>query len=298
MADYHGFPAALFFPSGYVANLGLLSALSRRTDTVLYDELIHASLRDGLRLGQGRSFRFKHNDLKELRELLGKARPDGEVFVVTEAIFSMDGDQAPLAEISALCAEFGAKLIVDEAHSVGIYGLGGRGVVAAAGLQYTVFATVLTYGKAFGSHGAAVLGSAALREYLVNTCRPFIYSTAPAAAQWGAVRGAYARLEVDHAKLSDQLREVIAYYLGKLSTSSLQRYVKLPLPSHIQVLELGGNDLVMDAEAACRAGGYLVKGIRSPTVAAGRERLRICLHAFNTEGEIDGLFRTLESAIG
>ncbi|MEM9259013.1 MAG: 8-amino-7-oxononanoate synthase [Bacteroidota bacterium] len=294
IAAYHGQEAALIFNSGYTANLGLLSALLRRTDTIFYDELMHASCRDGIRLGQARALRFAHNDVDNLKQQLPKARPDGNIFVLTEGRFSMDGDLGLVAELAELCAAHGAHLIVDEAHSGGIEGKNGAGLVAQLGLQQGVFATVVTYGKAFGSHGAAVLGSYALREYLINTSRPFIYSTAPAPAQWDGIAAAYAQLEVVHQLQYPKLQSIISLFRQKMETSRLA-HLLLPVKGPIQILQIPGNQSVMRAEAACREDGLLVKGIRSPTVAVGSERIRLCLHAFNTESELERLVNCLQS---
>ncbi len=295
IARYHGNPAALVFNSGYTANLGLLSALLKRTDTILYDELIHASCRDGLRLGMAKAIRFPHNDLEALSELLANGgRPDGQLFVLTEGRFSMDGDLAPLAEMAALCQQHSAHLIVDEAHSGGIEGEGGAGLVAELGLQEQVFATVITYGKAFGAHGAAVLGSAALREYLVNTCRPFIYTTGPAPAQWEGIALAYERMAALHGERIVLLRQRIQQFREGMAAAGLSAAL-MNAEGPIQILHLPGNDRVMAAEAACREAGLLVKGIRSPTVAVGEERLRICLHGFNAKEEVEALVGLLRA---
>ncbi|MBC6993919.1 aminotransferase class I/II-fold pyridoxal phosphate-dependent enzyme [Neolewinella lacunae] len=292
IAAYHGYPTALVFNSGYTANLGLLSALVRRTDTLLYDELVHASCRDGIRLGLGKALRFPHNDLLALERLLAAARPDGQRFVLTESRFSMDGDLAPLPELAGLCARFGAQLIVDEAHSGGLEGRAGAGLVASHGLQDQVFATIITYGKAFGTHGGAVLGSQNLREYLINTCRPFIYTTGPAPDQWYGIAGAYAKLANYHASRYAALGDNIAYFRSAAERAGLGVSLSGG-EGPIQIFSTPGNAAVLAAEAACRRAGLLVKGIRSPTVAAGAERLRICLHAYNTAAEMDALLRVL-----
>lgn len=285
IAAYHGQPTALVFNSGYTANLGLLSALLRRTDTIVYDELMHASCRDGIRLGQATALRFHHNDLEDLRKQLGKARPDGQTFVLTEGRFSMDGDLALLADIATICRKTGAHLIVDEAHSVGVEGDKGAGLVAALSLQNEVFATVVTYGKAFGFHGAAVLGQTDLRDYLINTCRPFIYTTGPAPAQWAGIASAYDRMESLHAERHGLLGQRIGDFHRAVDAAGLRELVPL-IQGPIQTVRLPGNERVMAAEAACREAGFLVKGIRSPTVEAGQERLRVCLHSFNGGEEV------------
>lgn len=296
IATHHRFPAARFFASGYLANLGLLSALSRRVDTVFYDELIHASLRDGIRLGQGRSYRFAHNDVAELAELLDKARPDGQAFVVTESRFSMDGDLGPIRELAEVCHRAGAHLIVDEAHASGLAGPLGGGWVAKLGLRDQVLATVVTHGKAFGAHGAAVLGARAMVDYLAATARPFIYSTAPPPAQVAAVSTAYDSLRAEHETRYARLRQLIESFHYMVAAYDLSGHV--PKNSGpIQIFRLPGNAAVLEAEAACRETGFLIKGIRSPTVAAGTERLRICLHAFNDEAEVVSLLAVLRGFV-
>ena len=291
IAAFHGHPAALVFGSGYLANLGLLSCLGQRTDTVLYDELIHASLRDGIRLSGATARRCRHNDLDSFARTLTGARSDGQVFVVTESRFSMDGDTAPLRSLARLCRDHGARLIVDEAHATGLDGPDGAGMVAELGLQEDVFATVVTYGKAPGFHGAAVLGSGDLRDYLVNFSRPFIYTTAPPPVQISGLTAVYDLLETHRAEAMANLQRIIAYYREALSSRFPGMSEARSGP--IQVFALPGNDAVMAAERQLAVAGYLVKGVRSPSVAAGSERLRICLHAFNTEAEVDGLLEVL-----
>ncbi len=293
IADFHGHSAALVFNSGYTADLGLLSAILKRGDTILYDELMHASCRDGIRLGFARVVKFLHNDLEETLIRIGaNEQKSGQLFVLTEGRFSMDGDVAPLSEMAALCQEHGAHLIVDEAHSGGLDGQQGKGLVADLGLQAEVFATVITYGKAFGAHGAAVLGSQELRDYLINTCRPFIYTTGPAPAQWRGIAEAYDKVEALHGEQTARLQTVIGQFREGMTEAGAGRRLT-PSNGPIQVIHVPGNDAVMVAEAACREAGLLVKGIRSPTVAVGSERLRICLHSFNNEGEVTLLVETL-----
>ncbi|NJC27119.1 aminotransferase class I/II-fold pyridoxal phosphate-dependent enzyme [Neolewinella antarctica] len=291
-AEVHGFPAGLMYNSGYTALLGLLAALLTRTDTIIYDELSHACCRDGIRLGHAKSLRFRHNDLLHLRQRLSSVERTGQVFVLTEGRFSMDGDVAPLADIVALCEEFNAQLIVDEAHSGGLEGDNGEGLVAGLNLQDRVFASVITYGKAFGTHGAIVLGSEDLRAYLVNTSRPFIYTTAMAATQWVEIGLAYKKLGRHHSLQYERLRYNVRYFKEQFNGAILRNTVSAN-DGPIQTVMVPGNEAVMQVEAACRDANLLVKGIRSPTVPAGSERLRICLHAFNTSDEIEQLVAVL-----
>ncbi|MEM7571381.1 MAG: 8-amino-7-oxononanoate synthase [Bacteroidota bacterium] len=291
IATFHGAEAALVFPSGYAANTGLLSCLPQRADTILYDALIHASLRDGIRLATARSYSFRHNDLAHLAERL--ERCTGPAIVVTESIFSMDGDQAPLQNLADLCQTHQALLIVDEAHAVGIHGKLGTGLVSELGLTEQIPLRVVTFGKALGAHGAAVLGPQSLKDYLVNFCRPFIYSTAPGPAFWQLIEMAYTRMAQEQATRLQQLRTNIAYFREQMPAHWQEQL--LPAYGPIQLLLVPGAKAVVKLEQALSVAGIAVKAIRSPTVAAGQERLRICLHAFNKQAEIDQLFSVLET---
>ena len=180
LARFHGSPAALTFSSGYAAGVGVIAALAGREDRVLLDRLCHASLYDGARLSGAALGRFRHNDPAHLAELLEHEAPrGGRTLVVTDTVFSMEGDRAPLGEIARACRERGALLLVDEAHAVGVLGPGGRGLAAEAGLAGEDALVLGTLGKAFGAAGAYVACSARIRDYLVNACRALIYSTAP-----------------------------------------------------------------------------------------------------------------------
>ena len=193
IASFHEASSALIFNSGYDANFGLLSCVAGKGDLILYDKLSHASIRDGIRQSFASSFSFAHNDIRELEQRL-QNRPgnlSGNCFVITESLFSMDGDLAPLAEIADLCDRYQASLIVDEAHATGVIGSKGEGLVQSLGLTQRCFARIHTFGKALGCHGAVVLGSENLRGYLINFCRPLIYSTALPPASVAAIQAAY-----------------------------------------------------------------------------------------------------------
>ncbi|WP_168797423.1 aminotransferase class I/II-fold pyridoxal phosphate-dependent enzyme [Neolewinella litorea] len=296
IAAFHGFPAALLFGSGYTANLGLLSCIARRTDTIVYDELIHASLRDGIRLSGAAARRCRHNSVSQARRLLDAARDgEGQSFFVTESRFSMDGDQAPLTELAQACDQAGAHLIVDEAHAIGIDGPKGAGCVADQQLQDRIFASVVTYGKAPGFHGAAVVGSRSLRDYLINFSRPFIFTTAPRPAQLAGLAEVYRLLDLEQSTLRQQLQHVIDHYCTRIG-SELGSSIPV-MDGPIQIMHLPGNDRVMALEKQLLERGLLVKGIRSPSVPRGTERLRICLHAYNTEAEIDQLTTALRGGM-
>jgi len=294
LADFHGAPAGLLFGSGYAANTGLYSAVARAGDCLVMDELIHASCIDGARLSKARRLVFRHNDLDDLSRQLRCAQTltgaDGQIWIGVESVYSMDGDSAPLKDMAELAAETGAALMVDEAHSNGISGPRGAGMVSELGLEKDVFARVQTFGKGIGLHGAIVLGSRTLKSYLVNFSRPFIYSTAPADDQLLKIRAAYRLLpELDETR--EHLFDLVGYF-RRLCGSS--RYRWLDSDSWIQSVIVPGEQNVLETAELLQSGGYRVKAIRAPSVPAGAERIRICLHAFNTHAEIDGLLGILE----
>jgi 8-amino-7-oxononanoate synthase len=181
IAVFHRAVAGLIFNSGYDANVGFFSCVPQRNDVVLYDELIHASVHDGMRMSKAETLSFSHNDTSDLASKLEAVRNQdrfANVFVAVESLYSMDGDEAALEEMSGLCEQYSAKLIVDEAHATGVIGNRGEGLVNSLGLEQKTFARLHTFGKALGCHGAIILGSETLRNYLVNFARSFIYSTA------------------------------------------------------------------------------------------------------------------------
>jgi len=278
IAAFHKAGAGLMFSSGYDANLGLLASVPQRGDTIIYDQLSHASVRDGLRLSMARSFAFAHNDLDDLDKKIKRAA--GRIFVVTESVFSMDGDMAPLAGISALCEKHDALLIVDEAHATGVVGEKGEGLVQHLGLEDKCFARVHTFGKALGGHGAIIAGSLVLRDYLVNFSRPFIYTTAVPAATVLATAAAYALFPLMHKERS------VLNFLTALFKEQAAGCMLCDSQTPIQGVIIPGNEKVRAAAASLQANGLDVRAILYPTVPKGSERLRVVLHAFNTEEEV------------
>lgn len=284
IAAFHKAEAALFYNSGYTANLGLFAALPYRGDTILYDELIHASIRDGMQLSRANSYSFKHNDIASLQKRLQQAK--GKIYVVVESIYSMDGDAAPLLEIAKLCKKYQVALIVDEAHSNGLFGKNGEGLVCQLGLENEVFARVMTFGKALGSHGAAVVGKQNLIHFLINFSRPFIYTTAPPPHQVLAVKYAYDKLSCSDDKTL-KIRILIKLFKQKIKEDLNLRLIESFSP--IQCIIVPGNSKVKQLCSALQTDGFYVKPIVAPTVPLGLERIRICLHAFNTEQEVENL---------
>ncbi len=295
LAEFFQAPSALLFQSGYAANTGLLSSILSRHDTAFYDEHIHASLRDGLRLSRCRHYSFAHNNLESLSQKLKRITtgPHGNLAIITEALFSMDGDFAPLEELSQLARKHSAALIVDEAHSTGLFAPQGQGKVVELGLESEVFARVHTFGKALGTHGAAVVGSTTLTQYLTNFARSFIYSTACPPSQVLAIHIAMSAV-ADLSKERDLLF-ALAQYFGTRSQE-----LGLPCSTHlgpIQHIVIPGNDHVKRVSNILQESGFDCRAVLAPTVREGQERIRICLHAFNTQDQIDGLLDTLQQVL-
>lgn len=285
IAQFHEAQRALIFNSGYDANVGLLSSVPQRGDTVLYDQLSHASIRDGIRLSLARSFSFTHNDMEDLEKKLRAAT--GTIFIVTESVFSMDGDTCPLQELTVLAQRYHAHLIIDEAHATGVVGERGEGLVQSMGYATQVFARVHTFGKACGCHGAVVLGSERLYQYLVNFSRSLIYSTSLPEAAVAAIDRSYARFQDMHAE-RQQLKTLV-----DLFKATPLRFEKLISDTPIQAVVVPGNTAVKEMATLLRSKGLDVRAILYPTVPAGRERLRIVLHAFNTTQELEQLLQLL-----
>ena len=295
IADFHQAESGLIFNSGYVANLGLFSTIPNRGDTVLYDELIHASIRDGIRLSNADSFSFKHNDVEHLEGKLSKFK--GNVFVVVESVYSMDGDSPDLLKVSEACRNFGANLIVDEAHAVGVVGEKGDGLVAKLHLQREVFATVVTFGKALGSHGAIILGSEILRNYLINFCRSFIYTTAPSPETILTIRNQYHKLKELYEKNSSEpllALELKKYFITKAGAS---RELITGAYGNVVSVVIPGNENVRKVSNSLKNIGLYAKEILSPTVPKGAERLRICFHSYNSVTEVNKLIECLNKTI-
>ncbi|MBO6515942.1 MAG: 8-amino-7-oxononanoate synthase [Bacteroidia bacterium] len=283
IAGFHEAETALIYPSGYQANVGLLSSLATRNDTLILDEYCHASLIDSSRLSWANCYKFKHQDLDDLASKLRKAKV--EKFVVVEAIYSMNGAQADLRTIYEVCHEHNAHLIVDEAHSAGVRGSNGKGSCIELGIHNDVFARIITYGKAFGFQGGAVLGSAQLREFLVNTSRSFIYSTGVSPLHVHALSAAYRFVDgADEARSA--LRNNIRLFQHEAEKNGILCYAS---DTQIQAIKVPGNDNVIKCSEVLRRHGILAMSIRKPTVPGGEERIRICLHSFNTEQEIKKL---------
>lgn len=295
LADFHHVEAGLIFNSGYDANIGFFSAVPQRGDIIFYDELSHASIRDGIGSSNARSYKFKHNDLSDLKALIEKNSGDTnqfDIYVVTESVFSMDGDMPDLKNLSKLCEEFDCFLIVDEAHATGIFGAAGEGLVHQLDLQDKVFAQINTFGKAIGCHGAVILGSNLLREYLINFSRSFIYTTALSPHAVATIYCAYYKLKSDASEI-ENLKQNIKIFKDEIIFQELKLYF-VDSQSAIQSCIIPGNSNVKLIAEYLKNNGFEVKPILSPTVSFGKERLRFCVHSYNSAEEI----RTVLNLLG
>ena len=289
-ARFAGTESALFFTSGYAANVGLFSALVGQDDVIFSDALNHASLIDGMRLSGARKVIYPHLNLNALEDALRQeAGAPWRKLIVTESVFSMDGDIAPLAEIAELAEKYNAALILDEAHATAVHGPSGRGLGCAAGLTQRVLAIVHTCGKALASAGAFVCGPSVLKEHLVNRARSFIFSTALPpymAAQIGAAM-----------KLAEEMdgeREgLLARARGLRDSLRAEEFATGETSSQIVPVVLGSNEAALDAAEHLRREGFAVRGIRPPTVPLGCSRLRLSLTARIPEPELARLVESL-----
>ena len=309
IADFHGAESGLIFNSGYDANVGLLSCIPQKNDILITDEIIHASMIDGARLSYAVRYKFKHNDVEDLEKKLalpifrGKTfdsdlksdenwgSTSGATFIAVESVYSMDGDLANLAAMVNLSEKYGANLIVDEAHATGIFGKNGRGLVCELGLEDKVFARVVTFGKALGCHGAIVLGSKNLRDYLINFARTFIYTTAAPMHTHESVRQAYKLLKSPDFS-NKKIHHLIHFF--KEQATQIPDLELIPSLSAIQCIIITGNEKCREMAMKLQSTGLDIRPIVSPTVPKGKERLRICLHEFNTEEEILRIFEVLK----
>lgn len=296
LAKWHQAESVLVMNSGFTANEGLISTVVEPGDWVATDELNHACIAEGLRICRPRKFAFRHNDLQHLEEGLkseSEKRPPGrEMFIITESLFSMDGDRAPLVEIVELAERYGAHIIVDEAHSTGCFGAAGSGIVDQLHLRSRVLATVHTGGKALGVTGAYVCCSSLLRDYLVNKCRHLIFTTAlpPAIGPWW--------LEMlPQVQGDDRGRLDLHENASRFRTSLTNRGVPTLGDTYVVPVVLGDDSRAVKAATQLQEKGYDIRAIRPPSVPQGTSRLRISIHADHTPELLDQLAEHVVEAI-
>lgn len=323
ISEFHGADAGLLFNSGFEANTGLFACVPQKGDVIVYDELIHASVHDGMKLSRAQRIAFAHNKVYDaatssasskdpsLDSLLKSLAEDTEVssgkkniFIAAEGVYSMDGDLAPLQEIVE-CVEKrlpqgNGYVIVDEAHSTGIFGQQGRGLVCQLGLEDRIWARVHTFGKAMGCSGAIVLCSSTTRSYLINYARSFIYTTAMAFPSLASIRTTYDFLAQGHADSLVQNLQSLIHHMHTLLTQLIERHAPSPELFRINPEAPQSPILPLLTSRArnlaqyCQERGFTVRPIVAPTVPAGQDRVRVCLHAGNTVEEVEGLCKAVE----
>ena len=299
IAKFYQSESSLIFNSGYDANVGFFGAVPQRNDIILFDELSHASIRDGIQLSNAKSYKFKHNDFEDLERLLLKLSTDNQqpttIYIVTESVFSMDGDCPNLEELTQISNKYSCNLVVDEAHALGVFGNRGEGFVQMLGLQDAAFARIVTFGKGLGCHGAAIIGSTELKNYLVNFARSFIYTTGLSPHSVATILIAYQHLETEKKEL-EKLRKNINYFNQEKNLLGLKpMFVRSK--SAIQSAIVPGNRNVKLIANQLQENGFDVKAILSPTVPEGQERLRFCLHSYNSKEEISEVLKLLSGFV-
>ncbi|QQR98051.1 MAG: pyridoxal phosphate-dependent aminotransferase family protein [Sphingobacteriales bacterium] len=288
IAKHHHAETSLIFNSGYNANVGLVSTVANKNDVIFYDEYVHASIHQGIKLSGANAIAFKHNDVDDLEHKIQEHHDTKIKFIITESLFSMDGDIAELNKISNISKMYNCNLIVDEAHATGIFGEKGSGLCNYFGIEQDCFARVYTYGKALGTHGAAILGSSTLKNYLINFSKPFIYSTALNIYDLLSIQYAYEYISEFHAP-KNKLFDNIQYFNNLMCDATL--YSESPIFSYI----VPSSDACKLLSIKLREHGVNAKAIVYPTVPKGKERIRIIMHSYNSKSEIEKLAKILNA---
>ena len=304
ITQFHKSESVLIFNSGYDANLGFFGSVPQRGDLILYDELSHASIRDGIQLSNAKAYKFNHNDFEDLEKKIIRFNGNDnsnfngntfEIYVVTESVFSMDGDTPNLEELSRLSEKYNCNLVIDEAHALGVFGEYGQGLVQELNLHDKVFARIMTFGKGLGCHGAAILGSRDLKSYLINFARSFIYTTGLSPHSVATILIAYRYLEAKRQAIEKLRGNIIHFNQEKQLLGLKPLFVRSK--SAIQSAIIPGNEKVKSIAKQIQEKGFDVKAILSPTVPEGQERLRFCLHSFNSKEEITEVLALLSKFV-
>lgn len=315
ISEFHNTEAALVFNSGYDANVGFFSALPQRSDIIFYDEFIHASIRDGIAMSNAKGYKFKHNNLDDLKAVINRVLTSldfsndilvndynrSEIYVVTESVFSMDGDSPDLKAFADFCSNKNYHFVVDEAHAIGVFGNKGQGLVFDLELQNQVFAQIVTFGKAMGCHGAAILGSQKLKDFLINFARSFIFTTGLPPHAIATILAAYIKLSnkneaVNSITYRSDLFKNITYFKSQLESFGLTSLF-IDSNSAIHCCLISGNENVKAIASEIQKQGFAIKAIVAPTVPKGQERLRFCLHNYNKKEDIKNVLSILKKII-
>lgn len=292
-AAFFGAETALFFGGGFIANTALMATLPSRGDLIVYDELIHASVHDGMRLSKAEAIAARHNDPQSIEDAIKTWRATGGVgqpWIVVESLYSMDGDRAPIDDLARIAARYDAMLIVDEAHATGVFGSEGRGLAAHLEGAANII-TLHTCGKALGVMGALVLAPKTIRDFLVNRARAFIYATAPSPLVAAAVRAA---LQI--CKNEPERREKLCRLIGFAEHELRSKTRFVPSGSQIQPIIIGSDTRAVALAAALRQRDFDIRAIRPPTVPEGTARLRLTITLNTSEDELAAVIVALADA--
>ncbi len=291
-AEFEGVEHALFFSSGYHANMAVLTALPTRHDVILYDTMVHASIKEGIRASLAAKKSFEHNSLSSLREMARAARKEGsDIYVVVESLYSMDGDEVPLQELAALCDELDLALIVDEAHATGLFGKDGRGLIDDYGVRDNVLVSTHPCGKAIAAAGSFVCASEVIISYLINKARTMIFTTALPPIVAATIIEVLKGFKED-AQLREQLLTNAAFFRQRLQRS-LQQWRVSDGRSPIVPLIVGEDPVACAVSDALLERGFDIRPIRPPTVAEGTARFRITINALHTREQLEELCEAL-----
>jgi 8-amino-7-oxononanoate synthase len=295
IAKFHQIESALIFNSAFDANLCFFSSVPQKGDLILYDELCHVSLRDGIQHSNAKSYKFQHNDFEDLERLVQNLRTKNQdpttIYIVTESVFSMDGDTPNLEELVQLSGKHKCHLVIDEAHALGVFGMKGEGLVQLLGLQDRVFARILTFSEGLGCQGAAIIGSQELKDSLTNFGLRFMGDTAYLEDLAANILVGYQHLESEKLTIESLRENIIHFNQQKYLLGLKPMFVQSK--SAIQSAIIPGNQNLKSIASQLQDKGFDVKAILSPTVPEGQERLRFCLHSFNSKDEISELLRSL-----
>jgi len=299
IAKFHNSPAAVIYNSGYDANLGFFSCVPQKQDVIFYDAYIHASVRDGMQLSNAKTYGFAHNDFQNFKNkaLRILKKTTGNTYLVIESVYSMDGDSPTLEPFLDFCELHNILVIIDQAHDIGVFGKQGKGLINKKGFEERFFARIITYGKALGAHGAAILCSKLLYTYLINFSRSLIYTTALPKHSLAVIWSGYKQLKsLPETGLQKQLQNNIKHFKTEIQRLAINTYF-IKSDSAIHCCVLKDTITVKTISNTLKANGFLVKSVLPPTVPKGLERLRFCLHSSHSSSEISKMLTILASCI-
>lgn len=294
IADFHDSETALIVNSDYDTNIGFFEAVAQENDVVLYDELCHALIKDGIEMSKAKSFQFIHNDAEDLEQFILKF-PNTNIYIVTESVFSLDGDSPNLEEFIILSEKYNCYLIVDESSALGVFGENGEGLIQYLQLHNSVFARIISFGKGLGCYGSVILGSAELKEYLVNFSENLLQSTALSPHSVATIFTAYQQLKIENEAIKELRQNIVFFNQQKNLLGLKPMFVHSKSAVHTAIVP--GCENIKQLSEELQNKGYDVQSILPPFVPEGQERLRLCLHSYNSQEEINRVLELIRDFI-